>query len=329
MRQTTLAMAGFDRYAKKTRKAAFLEEMDKITLSIGVQKGPPFGVQKGPLLRGFVMLMWAADSALPATEGGRSPTGGAGSAARRFSRSAAMFETPAFVACLDDVAVMGNPIEQRGSHLGVAENGRPLAKGEVGGDDHRRAFVELADEVKQQLSARSGKGQIAQFVQDDEVEAGQLCGQDARLTPPAFLLKTVHQVDRVEVPAAGAGSHHAGRDGYGEMAFSGSGSANKYDIALLRKERAGVERAHLRFLNRCVGKDKRIKVLDRRQPSRRHPVADRGRLPVGCFRAQQIAQNLHGRAFALQARGNGLVERIGHALQAECGHGADQLMPLH
>jgi IS5 family transposase len=30
MRQTTLAMAGLDRYAKKTRKAAFLEEMDKI-----------------------------------------------------------------------------------------------------------------------------------------------------------------------------------------------------------------------------------------------------------------------------------------------------------
>jgi len=31
MRQTTLSMAGFDRYARQTRKALFLAEMDKIT----------------------------------------------------------------------------------------------------------------------------------------------------------------------------------------------------------------------------------------------------------------------------------------------------------
>jgi hypothetical protein len=34
----------------------------------------------------------------------------------------AAFESPAIVAGLDDVAVVSQPVEQRGSHLGVAEN---------------------------------------------------------------------------------------------------------------------------------------------------------------------------------------------------------------
>ena len=40
-------------------------------------------------------------------------------------------------------------IEQRGVHLGVAEDGGPLAEGEVGGDDDRGLLVELADQVEQ------------------------------------------------------------------------------------------------------------------------------------------------------------------------------------
>ena len=53
----------------------------------------------------------------------------------RFDGSGAVLEAPALVAGLDDVAVMGQPVEQRGGHLGVAEHARPFAEGEVGGDD--------------------------------------------------------------------------------------------------------------------------------------------------------------------------------------------------
>src|SRR3546814_6225200 len=56
---------------------------------------------------------------------------------RQRRRSASVLEPPAVVAGLDDVAVMGEPIEQRGRHLGVAEHGRPFAEREVGGDDDR------------------------------------------------------------------------------------------------------------------------------------------------------------------------------------------------
>ena len=46
-------------------------------------------------------------------------------------RSGAVLEAPAFVTGFDDVAVVGEPIEEGGGHLGVAEHGGPLAEGEI------------------------------------------------------------------------------------------------------------------------------------------------------------------------------------------------------
>jgi hypothetical protein len=40
-----------------------------------------------------------------------------------------VFEAPGLVASFDDLAVMGEPVEQRGGHLGVAEDGWPFAEG--------------------------------------------------------------------------------------------------------------------------------------------------------------------------------------------------------
>jgi hypothetical protein len=45
--------------------------------------------------------------------------------------------------------MMGDAIEGRGCHLGIAEHGGPLAEGQVGGDDDRGLLVELAEQVEQ------------------------------------------------------------------------------------------------------------------------------------------------------------------------------------
>src|ERR1700722_19971334 len=68
-------------------------------------------------------------------------------------------------------------VEQRGGHLGIAENGRPFAEGEIGRDDDRGALIEATDQVEQQLAARLRERQIAQLVEDDEVEAGEIVGK--------------------------------------------------------------------------------------------------------------------------------------------------------
>jgi hypothetical protein len=44
----------------------------------------------------------------------------------------AVFEAPGLVASLDDFAVMGQPVEQRGRHLRIAESTRPLTEREIG-----------------------------------------------------------------------------------------------------------------------------------------------------------------------------------------------------
>ena len=113
--------------------------------------------------------------------------------------------------------------------LGVAEDGWPFAEGEVGGDDDRGALVEPAHEVEEQLPAGLGEGQVAEFVEDDEVAAYELiCG--AALASGAELgLEVVDQVDDVVAAAPGALADAGARDGDGEMGLAGAGAADQHD----------------------------------------------------------------------------------------------------
>ena len=47
---------------------------------------------------------------------------------------------------------------------------------EIGGDDDGGALVKPADEMEQQLAAGLGERQVAEFVEDEEVHAGQMIG---------------------------------------------------------------------------------------------------------------------------------------------------------
>ena len=87
--------------------------------------------------------------------------------------SAAVFESPAGVAGLDDVAMVRQAIEHGGGHLGVAEHLRPIGEGEVGGDQQRGVLVEFADQMEQQLAAGLAEREVAEFVDDDEIVAQQ------------------------------------------------------------------------------------------------------------------------------------------------------------
>lgn len=99
-----------------------------------------------------------------------SPSGGETGAGGVIVVSA--LESPAIVACLDDVAVMSQSVGQRGGHFGVAEHARPFAEGEIGGQDDGGALIESADEVEEKLAAGLGEGQISEFVQNNEVVPG-------------------------------------------------------------------------------------------------------------------------------------------------------------
>jgi hypothetical protein len=71
--------------------------------------------------------------------------------------------------------------------------------------------------VEQKLAAGLGEGQVAQFVEDDEVQPGQVIGQATLAAAARLSLQAIDQVDDVEEPAAGAGADASPRDGDGQV----------------------------------------------------------------------------------------------------------------
>src|SRR6202042_3539896 len=71
----------------------------------------------------------------------------------------AVLEAEAVVSGFEDVAAVGETIEQSGRHLRVAEHGRPLAEAEVGRDDDAGALVELAQQMEEQGSAGGARSE--------------------------------------------------------------------------------------------------------------------------------------------------------------------------
>ena len=67
-----------------------------------------------------------------------------------------MRDPPTLVSCLDDVAMMSDPVEERGSHLLVTEDLRPLAKGKIGGD-YVESRVKLPDSASPSSGACSSR----------------------------------------------------------------------------------------------------------------------------------------------------------------------------
>src|SRR5436309_6992036 len=99
--------------------------------------------------------------------------------------------------------MMGQAVEQRGGHLGVAEHAGPFTEGEIGGDDDGRALVEPADEMEQQLAAGLGERQVAELIEDDEVHPGQMLGDTTLPSIAGLDLQAVDEVDDVVEAAAG------------------------------------------------------------------------------------------------------------------------------
>ena len=100
--------------------------------------------------------------------------------------------------------MVGEAIEQCGRHLGIAEDAGPFAERQVGGDDDRGALVEPADQMEEQLPASLGEGQIAEFIEDDEVEPGEVVGDPALFAATMLGLQAVDQIDNVVEAAARA-----------------------------------------------------------------------------------------------------------------------------
>ena len=109
------------------------------------------------------------------------------------------------------------------------------------------------------------EGEIAEFVEHDEIDAGEIVRHAALAAAAALGLEAVHQVDDVEEAAAGAIPDAGAGDRDGEMRFAGTGSANQDDIALVGQELAGREVSHESLVEGRSRKGELVDVLGERQ----------------------------------------------------------------
>src|SRR5262245_11194559 len=115
---------------------------------------------------------------IAAHTGGRAAVVRPPGATRGPRASGPVFEAPALVAGFENVAVVGQPVEQRRGHFGVGEDARPFGEGEIGRQNDRGALVEPADQMKQHLPAAHRERQVAQLVENEEIDADEVVGGD-------------------------------------------------------------------------------------------------------------------------------------------------------
>jgi hypothetical protein len=147
------------------------------------------------------------------------------------------------IAGRDDVTVMGEPVEQCGGHLGVAEDAGPFTEVQIGGDNHAGTLVELAQQVEQQCAAAGTEGQIAQFVEDHQIHTHQAGGDASSAALGFLLLQRIDQINRGEEAHTFAVTGDSSvADGDGQMGLAGAGAADQHHVVRRVGEAAfGVE----------------------------------------------------------------------------------------
>jgi hypothetical protein len=136
-----------------------------------------------------------------------------------FSARFGLPEAIAFAVQFQDMNMMGQAIEQGAGQALIAEDARPFLEREVRCDDGRSMFVTLAEYLEEQFRAGLGERDVAKFVDDEQLDDGEL-----RLKPEqAPFVARLHQL-----------MHEPGRriERHGESALTGGEAERQGDVRL-------------------------------------------------------------------------------------------------
>src|ERR1700680_3318242 len=85
-----------------------------------------------------------------------------------------LLEPVALAVQLQNMDMMREAIEKRAGQTLIAEDARPFLEWKIRGDDGRTTFVTLAEYFKQKLRADLRERHIAEFVDDEQFDGGEL-----------------------------------------------------------------------------------------------------------------------------------------------------------
>lgn len=224
---------------------------------------------------------------------------------------------------------MREAVEKRGGHLGIAEDAGPFAEGQIGGDYDRGAFVELADQVEQELAAGLGEGQIAEFVQDQEVETGYEIGRPTLTFRAGLSVELVYQVDHIEEPAPSSFSDAGAGNADCEVGFARAGSADQNQVALMVEEVTSCQIADQGLVDVGGFEVELVDLFGQRQLGDGHLVFDRTRLLLSDLSMQQITNDLLWFMLAFDRCRDDLVVCCSHPVEFQLAHGVQYVSAFH
>ena len=119
--------------------------------------------------------------------------------------------------------------------------------------------------MKEQLTAGLSEGQVAEFVENDEVHAREIFGEPPLPPGAGFALQPVDKVDDGVEAAPGAAANAGPCNSYGQMRLAGADSADQHRIALFGQKGAARQIADQRLVDRRAGEVEVVDVLGQRQ----------------------------------------------------------------
>jgi len=183
--------------------------------------------------------------------------------------------------------------------------------------------------MEQELAARLSEWQIAEFIENDEVHAGQVIGEPTLTSVTGLGLEPIDEIDHVVEPTAGAGSDAASGNGDSKMRLAGAGPADQHGVALLCNEAAVGEVIYERLVDRRALELEVIEVFGERQLGDGELVLDRARLLLIDLGVEQIADDPLRLMLAFDSGGHDLVEGSLHAVELEFAHEIEELSAFH
>src|SRR6266566_9714879 len=90
--------------------------------------------------------------------------------------------------------------------------------------------------MEDQLAAGLRGGQIAELVEHNKIETGQVIGEPALPAGAGFALQPIDEVDDGVKAASRAAADASPRNRYGQMRLAGSGAADQHGVALLEQK---------------------------------------------------------------------------------------------